>query len=252
MNKPTRGSNLLDVILTNDRDLLLQCDTIENVNYSDHKLVRITLTVDTSGEVKQTSNLEYPSKIPLYNWRQGDQDQWEEYTSLLDSKDWISETKDLDLNEKIEYLNDIMEEAVSRVFETKDRRRPEKRIIPPSVRKLQTRKLKLSKSIQKTRCPVRIQDLRKEYMEVEDKLKISYERFRYKKELEVIGNLKDNPSAFYKFARTKAIVQSSVGPLRTKEGRCSGEVWFLTLLKTLGLHLCGRALTKRSPLITGQ
>lgn len=154
VDKPTRGSNLLDVVLSNDRDLLLRCDTIENFSFSDHKLVKLTLTVDTSGEVKQTINLEYPSKIPLYNWRQGDKDQWEEYSSFLDSKDWVSDTRDLDLNEKIDYLKTVMEEAVDRVFEVKDRGRPGKRIIPPNVRKLQTRKLKLSKSIKKTCCPV--------------------------------------------------------------------------------------------------
>ena len=124
----------------------------------------------------------------------------------------------MDLNQKIEYLNSIMEEAVKGVFETKESKRPGKRIIPPNVRKLNTRKLKLSKSLKKTGCPVRISALRKEYMEVEDTLKISYERFRYKKELEVISNLKENPSVFYKFARKKAVVQSNVGPLRNKKG----------------------------------
>ena len=110
--------------------------------------------MDTSGEVKQTSNLEYPSKIPLYNWRQGDKDQWEKYSSFLDSKDWVRETEDLDLDGKIEYLKTIMEEAVDNVFEAKDRGRLGKRIIPPNVRKLQTRKLKLSKALKKTGCPV--------------------------------------------------------------------------------------------------
>lgn len=55
-------------------------------------------------------------------------------------------------------------------------------------------------------------------MEVEDVLKISYERFRYKKELEVISYLKDNPSVFYKYARKKAVVQSNIGPLKNKQG----------------------------------
>ena len=145
VDKPTRGNNLLGVVLSNDRDLLLRCDMIENFNFSDHKLVKLTLTVDTSEEIKQTANLEYPSKIPLYNWRQGTTDQWEEYSSLLDTKDWVSDMRDLDLTEKIDYLKSLMEEAVDRVFEVKDRGRPAKRIIPPKVRKLQTRKLKLSK-----------------------------------------------------------------------------------------------------------
>ena len=154
VDKPTRGNNLLDVVLASDRDLLLRCDTIFNSKFSDHNLVKLTLTVDTSGETKQTANLEYPSRIPLYNWRQGTSDQWEDYFSILDTKDWVSETCNMDLTGKIKYLKFIMEEAVDGVFEVKDKGRPRKRIIPPRVRKLQTRKLKLSKAIKKTNCSV--------------------------------------------------------------------------------------------------
>ena len=51
----------------------------------------------------------------------------------------------------------------------------------------------------------------------------SYTRFQYKKELEVISNLKDNPSVFYKFARKKALVQSNVGPLKDAKGQMINE-----------------------------
>ena len=67
VDKPTRGKNLLDVVLGNDRDLLLRYDTILNCKFSDHNLVKLSLTVDTSGETKQTASLGYPSRIPLYN-----------------------------------------------------------------------------------------------------------------------------------------------------------------------------------------
>ena len=32
--------------------------------------------------------------------------------------------------------------------------------------------------------------------------------------MEIISNLKENPKMFYKFAKTKSIVQSDIGPLR--------------------------------------
>ena len=100
------------------------------------------------------------------------------------------------------------------MFAPKDRGKLSKRIIPHRVQKLITMKIKRSKCIKKTKCCVRISSLRKEYMELEDTLKESYERFRYKKELEIIGNLKENPSIFYMYAHRKAVVQSNVGPLK--------------------------------------
>ena len=55
-------------------------------------------------------------------------------------------------------------------------------------------------------------------MDIEDSLAESYERFRYRKEMEIISNLKDNPSLFYSYARKKAVVQSSIGPLKNAKG----------------------------------
>ena len=62
---------------------------------------------------------------------------------------------------KIKYLNLIIEEAIDKVFVPKDRGKKSKRIIPLSVRKLITKKTKLSKSICKTMCSVQISTLRK-------------------------------------------------------------------------------------------
>ena len=47
VNKPTRGENLLDVILYNDRDLYLKCESFLNIKYSDHNLIKVMLTVNT-------------------------------------------------------------------------------------------------------------------------------------------------------------------------------------------------------------
>ena len=55
-------------------------------------------------------------------------------------------------------------------------------------------------------------------MEIEESLAVSYERYRYKKEMEIISNLKDNPAIFYSYARKHAVVQSSIGPLKNVRG----------------------------------
>ena len=116
--------------------------------------------------------------------------------------------------DKLNHLYIIMEDAISKVFVKKDTR-VKRRIIPHDVRKMLTKKSKLSKSIIKTKCSIKVSSLRQQYMDIEDSLAESYERFRYRKEMEIISNLKDNPSLFYSYARKKAVVQSSIGPLTT-------------------------------------
>ena len=71
VDKPTRGDNLLDVILCNNRVVFLKCVSFLNVKFSDHNLVKVTLTVNTSCDVTHCENLVYLSVIPQYNWRQG-------------------------------------------------------------------------------------------------------------------------------------------------------------------------------------
>ena len=98
-----------------------------------------------------------------------------------------------------------MEDAIHQVFDKKDSR-VKRRIIPHDVRRMLTKKSKLSKSIIKTRGPIKVSSLRHKYMEIEDSLAESYERYRYRKEVKIISNLKDNPSLFYSYAQKKAVV----------------------------------------------
>ena len=64
----------------------------------------------------------------------------------------------------------------------------------------------------RTKCVDKLNYLKSESNEIESAINESYERQRYKKEMEVISYLKSNPKIFYKFARTKSLVQSDVGP----------------------------------------
>ena len=167
VDKPTRGENLLDVILCNDRDLFLRCESLLNVKFSDHNLVKVTLTVNTSCNITQCENLSYPSVIPQYNWRQGTTQQWEEYRKEMELFDWFEEAVNLNLEEKVSYLTKIMEKSIDKVFDKKCER-VNKRIIPLKVRKLITRKKKISKAIMKTQCKTQISTLKSEYIEVEN------------------------------------------------------------------------------------
>ena len=116
VDKPTRGNNILDVVMTNDSDIYRNCEVELNSNFSDHNLVKIRLTFNVNDKCEYTENLEYPSEITNYNWRFGNSDDWEKYKSLLEEHDWYTETCNMKTSEKLKYLHDIIEESVKKIF----------------------------------------------------------------------------------------------------------------------------------------
>ena len=59
---PTRGSNILDIFITNRPSLVDTCDTIDGI--SDHEAVLVVSSV--------VANLSNPSKRMIYLWAQAD------------------------------------------------------------------------------------------------------------------------------------------------------------------------------------
>ena len=48
-----------------------------NQSFSDHSLVTVNMAIEIGSEEKTVENLEYVTKIPYYNWRQGTVEDWE-------------------------------------------------------------------------------------------------------------------------------------------------------------------------------
>ena len=101
VDKNTRGSNLLDLVMTSDRDWRLGYEVETNISYSDHNLVTIRLTVNLVEEICHTDNLEYPNEIPLYNWRGGSPVDWSKYEERCNLHNWCEETQGMSLEEKL-------------------------------------------------------------------------------------------------------------------------------------------------------
>ena len=67
-----KDNNILDLMLTNDIDLISGLRTEDNVKFTDHKL--IICDVDFHYEEVKIDNdkvIDYMTTVPLYNWRNG-------------------------------------------------------------------------------------------------------------------------------------------------------------------------------------
>ena len=68
-------------------------------------------------------------------------DQWEKYQDLINEGEWMTDTGGMSVEEKVQYLNGLMEAAVSSTFEDLLKRKKEKRRrIPREVRSMYRRK----------------------------------------------------------------------------------------------------------------
>ena len=98
------------------------------------------MTYKMNKQYDDSCNLDYKTKIPLYNWRRGDIDDWNRYNMKLNTISWNESTVDMNLDMKIEHLYYVLEEAVSETFKLKDINSKKKRKIPRKIKKLFSRK----------------------------------------------------------------------------------------------------------------
>ena len=76
------------------------------------------------------------------------------------------------------------------------------------------RKASISKSLKKTRCPIKMEKLRIELISVETPISESLSSKIKMDETKALENIKTNSRRFYDFAKRKAKTNNGIGPLR--------------------------------------
>ena len=158
MDSPTRVGNILDLILTNDEDLVSSVRVEESGSflYFSWVIGEINVTLARRDDSIPES-LIYSTTIPNFNWRNGSVEQWDKYQEVQANCEWSQETKYMSITEKVNFLNRLMETAVSSAFEDLLKRKVErKRRIPKEIRSLFKKKSDLSRKIHRTKCRIKL------------------------------------------------------------------------------------------------
>ena len=71
VNLPTRYNNILDLILTNDYDLIQGTNIEVNSGFSDHNTVTCYLDMMCNEVDRCESIMKYMTAVPNYGWRSG-------------------------------------------------------------------------------------------------------------------------------------------------------------------------------------
>ena len=85
---PTRNKNILDLVLTNDSELITSTRVEVNSQFSDHYTVHCVLDVNFCDSKICDKIVEYFTSVPKFGWRNGTTEQWENYENCLKSDVW--------------------------------------------------------------------------------------------------------------------------------------------------------------------
>ena len=223
---PTRKTNILDLVFTNDDSLIHNIDQIINSSLSDHNTLVIATDLVTKREVVNDSSRDfYSTNIQKYNLIDADEEDWRRFELIMDGRDWESVSKHR-VSGRISKLNRNIEQSVYEIFPLKEEKRKGNKI-PRFARILMQNKRKLSDKMMRTKSATKLIELQFKLRTVEKRLADSLKMKTQVVEEKVVGQLKKNPGMFYSYAKSFSQEKAAIGLLTDSLGNitCSeGEI----------------------------
>jgi ribonuclease P/MRP protein subunit RPP40 len=220
VNEATRGTRILDLVLTNDNNFISHIVYEENRKFSDHCCLTTFISCDLeprrSVDSAQPRSKIYSTVIPDYMIKLADDEDWTRFSMFLDQYDWELITSDFSLDQKIQQFSYMMEEAVTIIFPLHKGKGKGSRI-PKDIRKLIASKSLLSRKIRRTCSAIKLIEYQDSLYEIEAKISARQEFRRSVKEKKAINVIRDDPAAFYKYAKKFSKDVNTIGPLVVEE-----------------------------------
>ena len=204
---PTRGNNILDIILTTNDNLVNNVKIGPEFSSSDHLIIEFDITAE---KVKEAESKE---KVPDY--RKAD---FIRLKALLTTTDWNQMTETDDINQTWEIFTQKVNAAIKLCVPLRNRR-PNSNGKP----KWWSNEIKsslLAKKHAYHRYKTTLNNDDK--LEFDNLRRISKRLIKQSKralEIHIANTCKSNPKEFYSYIRKKKVMTSNIGPLETNNGR---------------------------------
>ena len=218
IDQPThKDGNTLDLVFTNNVDLIHNIDIIPS-SKSDHHRIELTTVYNTNKSHSKVTDDEEPQKVSGFNMLNffSEDTQWESLEEDLKSYNWNQEFRGLDtadmMNRFISVCLDIAQKWVpSNKRSSKNRSKAQR--IPRYRRSLMRKRTRLNKKYVSARNEARRNALLTQLIDTEKQLSKSHEEQRDFEEKKAVENIKKNPKFFFTFGRKFSKVKTGVGPL---------------------------------------
>jgi hypothetical protein len=113
---PTRQKNSPDLIFTNNIDLVSHSETIINSLLSDHNTTVLYITICFDSAPREKLLHVYSTLFDTLDFGKATNEDWIRYNIVLNDANWSELTDGLTLDQKVDRLTSLMEEAASAVF----------------------------------------------------------------------------------------------------------------------------------------
>ena len=216
VEKPTRLNNILDLVLSNDIDLVKEIQ-IKDTELSDHRMVTIKSSLNCKPTVPPKRVFE-PHTFRNLNFYKADYQklnehletiQWDELKSLCDPQDFPELVRLVILQVSELY-------APTKCFKSKSNRLSAYR---RHRRTLNRKKRKLYKVLEtKELTPLGIQNVKEKIVNIHDDIKDSFNEESRKSEQEAVNKIKEDPKYFYTWSKRKLKHKTNIGPHTVASG----------------------------------
>ena len=218
VDKPTRKNNILDLFISNNCNLVLQCDTIDT-SLSDHRIVKI----QTSYNIQTKNNFTKPP-IPPYTFRSlnFNRADFNQINNHLKTIDW-NELKSICSLEEFPELFHLTVLQVCMLYTPLKQEKGKtcnQYLRARNILRRRKRKVKAQVNAIKASNPsaVKLIRLRAELYDINQNINNSINKqIDYRQNL-AIDRIKENPRYFYSYARENRKLLSNIGPLLNKDG----------------------------------
>src|SRR6218665_3513513 len=215
--EPTRGDNILDLVLTSDENMIENVSVGEHFNTSDHQVARLGLIMEQTQEVK--------TYVKRPNFFKADYDL---VRNKLKEKNLESTVRGMEMNEAWKKCNGIMREIIEKNitnYKRTNRRRP---WVTREVQKKRSAKHKAWKKFCKLKEEIRnglscenearLENLNRNYVKKRNSCNDANRAAIKNFEQKLSRNVKEDSKSFYSYVRSKEKRKERVGPLKKDVG----------------------------------
>lgn len=219
-DKSTGASNILDLFITNDPELVLDVSCEEDPLLSDHKIVRISLSDDFKPSKTHHSNAAY-SSFGIFDFNHAD---FERLNSYFENVNWseLSQKSEADfLSNFKDVVFNICHLCVPYKLSTVVRKPKTKLKCIQGLKRKKKKMIGRIKALQAINpASSFIPALSNKVEVINTSIKQTILNFNEKCEMDAVKKIKKNPSYFYSYVKKKSKKRSKVGPLKN----CNGSI----------------------------
>ena len=228
VDTPTHAVEILDLMFTNDCDLVSSVQVDGWPTFTDHKLVTLDVSYKTKSDniPKETQFLcDSGKRYKNLNFMLAP---WDEIKEDLEKIDWGEMETHTNPDDILVIFHDKILSVLERLVPVKKKPRKKSKLRINRMRKtIWRRHAKVKKEIQGSSSIQKLAKLIQRKNELEEQLSADYAAQNSQEEDQAIFNIKSNPKSFFSFAKSRQKTKSRIGPfLDPASGKLNPDVAF--------------------------